>query len=132
MKIKFKSTKTENYENKDPFIFDFVSRLEKEIEDGYISLTFEENRNGKKITNRIEYNDVDLRIYSGVTSLTCKLNEIVKNTLEVDGISNVFFIYTKMIESHISDSSLDFKYLISHDDKFEKFTSIHLELEIFE
>ena len=54
----------------------------------------------QKITNRIEYNEDTIRIFSGVTSLTCKLNEITKNLLRIDGINQDFSIYTKMNEMY--------------------------------
>lgn len=134
MKIRFKSVRKDWESNKDDFIFDFTSELIREKEDdGFISLTFDEIREGKKITNRIEYNEKVLRIFSGVTSLTCELNQITENILRVNGVNKEFIIYTKMYESKIEDNYLEFKYLICNNNEFkDNFTSIHLELFIME
>lgn len=134
MKIRFKSVRKEWESKKEDFVFDFTSKLIKEKEeDGFISLTFDEIREGKKITNRIEYDEKVLRIFSGVTSLTCELNQITENVLRVNGINKDFKIYTKMYESKIEDNYLEFKYLICNNNEFkENLTNIHLELFIME
>lgn len=133
MKIRFKSTRKEWKSDKDDFVFDFTAELVREIEeDGFTSLTFDEDRNGQKITNRIEYNEDTIRIFSGVTSLTCKLNEITKNLLRIDGINQDFSIYTKMNEMKTNSNHLEFKYLISNSEEFNEYTSIHLELFVIE
>ena len=81
MKINFKSVRTEmdGEEN----IIEFNSKLEIDYEDEFKCLVFNENRNGKIITNRLEYSNDTLRIYSGITSLHCKLNEVVKNITKI-------------------------------------------------
>ena len=96
-------------------------------------VVFEENRNEKKIKNRIEYNENEIRIYSGISSLTCKLNEIIKNNFVVQGMeSNSFYIYTKLNEIEINDNYLNAKYLVSHSNEFEEFTKINLILTMFD
>ncbi|MBD5423142.1 MAG: hypothetical protein HDR43_01445 [Mycoplasma sp.] len=132
MKINFKSTRTEH--NDEPKIIEFTSRVDIEKEDDdFIALTFDENRNGKIITNRIEYNFDTLRIYSGVSSIQCKLNEIIKNNFVVDDIKTNFYIYTKMINIDISNKNdLVFEYFVSPDSDFNQSTKIKLELTIKE
>ena len=134
MKIHFKSiNKSANDNNEN--IIEFNADLEKDFEDGFEVLTFKENRNGKIITNRIEYNDDTLRIYSGVSSLTCKLNTVIKNDFVVEGMSQTFFIYTKMHKMETSSKNkLIFEYKISsNENDFENHTTlITLELKIME
>lgn len=133
MKIHFKSTNkiTKNgSENK----IEFDSRLIKEFEDGFNVLTFWENReDGKKIKTRIEYNNEELKIYSGVASLYCKLNSIEKNDYFFPEVSDkTFNIYTKLTEAKIEDNFLNFKYYVSHKEEIDldEVTSINLEISI--
>ncbi len=129
MKINFKSIRKDN--NNPENIIQFSSRLEIEQEGGFTCLIFTENRDGKIITNRLEYNTDTLRIYSGITSLHCKLNEAIKNNLVLNDHRQHFYIYTKMINMDISDENyLVFEYLICADNKFEQNTNIRLELKI--
>lgn len=131
MKITFKSTQFDK-NKKEQGVIEFTSRLEREEDEGFECLIFQENRNGKIITNRIEYNQNTLRIYSGVSSLTCKLNEVIKNDFALNGtqIGNVF-LYTKMIENNIEDkNNLSFKYLIAATSDCKEATTIELEFKI--
>lgn len=129
MIINFKSIRTEM--DGDENIIEFNSKLETDFEDEFKCLIFNENRNNKIITNRLEYSSDTLRIYSGITSLHCKLNEVVKNNLIINEHKQSFFIYTKMINMNIEDeNNLIFEYLICTDDKFEHNANIKLELRI--
>lgn len=129
MIINFKSIRTEM--DGDENIIEFNSKLETDFEDEFKCLIFNENRNNKIITNRLEYSSDTLRIYSGITSLHCKLNEVVKNNLIINEHKQSFFIYTKMINMNVEDeNNLIFEYLICTDDKFEHNTNIKLELKI--
>lgn len=133
MKINFKSI-YKAFNDEEPNIIEFTtSLLENHIEDNFNVVVFEENRNENKIKNRIEYNENEIRIYSGISSLTCKLNEIVKNNFIVQGMeSNSFYIYTKLMEIQINNKYLNTKYLVSHSNDFKEFTSINLILTIFD
>ena len=133
MKINFKSI-YKNFNDEEPNLIEFTTNLlENYVEDGFNIVVFEENRNEKKIKNRIEYNENEIRIYSGISSLTCKLNEIIKNNFVVQGMeSNSFYIYTKLNEIEINDNYLNAKYLVSHSNEFEEFTKINLILTMFD
>ncbi len=131
MKINFKSVRTEM--NGEKNIIKFDSKLEIDYENEFKCLIFNENRNDKIITNRLEYSNDTLRIYSGITSLHCKLNEVIKNNLIIDESKQTFFIYTKMISMNVeNENDLVFEYLICVDDKFEHNTNIKLELKIID
>lgn len=128
MKIKFKSTITEEDQSK---IIEVDSDLEIEKENGVTALIFDEKRNEKIIRNRIEYNDKLLKIFSGISTLECNLNEVVKNDYVVEGISSVFYLYTKLFNIDISkEDYLLFEYYISNEDKFNTKSHIKLELTI--
>lgn len=128
MKINFKSTITENDQSK---VIEVVSDLEIEKEEDFTALIFEEKREGKIITNRIEYNDHFLKIFSGISTLHCNLNEVVKNDYVVDGISSVFYLYTKLFNLDISkEDYLLFEYYISNQEEMNIKSHIKLELTI--
>lgn len=128
MKINFKSTITEENQSK---TIELDSDLEIEKEDGVTALVFDENRDNKIIKNRIEYNDKILRIFSGISTLECNLNEVVKNDYVVEGISSVFYLYTKLFNIDISkDDYLLFEYYISNEEEFSTKSHIKLELTI--
>lgn len=128
MKINFKSTITEEDQSK---LIELDSDLEIEKEDGVTALIFDENRDNKIIKNRIEYNDKLLKIFSGISTLECNLNEVVKNDYVVEGISSVFYLYTNLFNIDISkENYLLFEYYISNDQEFNTKSHIKLELTI--
>ncbi|MBR2055567.1 MAG: hypothetical protein IJ970_00755 [Mycoplasmataceae bacterium] len=131
MKINFKSI-YKNFNDEEPNIIEFTTNLlENYVEDNFNIVVFEENRNEKKIKNRIEYNENEIKIYSGISSLACKLNEVVKNNFVVQGMeSNTFYIYTKLIKIKIDNNYLNTEYLVSHSNEFKEFTKINLTLNI--
>ncbi len=132
MKIAFKSEQFNFATNEKQGNIQFSSRVEVENEGGYRCLTFHENREGKKITNRIEYNDKELKIFSGASSLTCDYDSVVKNGWAVNGIeSTSIYIYTKMSKVDISDNNhLIFEYVVSATDKCEDGTLIKLDITL--
>lgn len=135
MKINFKSTQTSNIQDSKQLnnenIIEYNARLEKTFEDNYNVFTFEEIRLGKKITNRIEYNQHTLKIFSGKASLECQLDKIIKNHWVVPGMeNNSFYIYTKMYFININDNLLNFYYKTSATEDFKEYTDIKLELKI--
>ena len=96
MKINFKSV-YKNFNDEESNIIEFTTNLlENYVEDNFNVVVFDENRNETKIRNRIEYNENEIKIYSGISSLACKLNEVVKNNFVVQGMeSNTFYISYK-------------------------------------
>lgn len=128
MKINFKSTISEGDQEK---VIRIDADLEIEQEEDFTALVFNEVREGKMITNRIEYNDYLLKIFSGVSTLHCELDQVIKNDYVIDGISSVFYLYTKLLKIDLSqDDYLVFEYDISNQEIMDLKSHIKLELTI--
>ncbi len=131
MNVKFKSTKKENFEEKETVVVDTVAKLiSKNENEENISIEFDEERENKIIKNKFIFNDSSLKIESKEINLECKKNEITKNIIEFPEVKITVSIYSKLMEAKIENNYFYFKYLISANEKFDHFTEIKIELEI--
>lgn len=117
MKIKFLSVaKPVNY---DELITDFNASVEKDDDFGFEAYTFIEPSQG--ISNRIEFNENEINIFAGATTLNLIKNQWVLNVFNVQSsptspVSN-FDIWTYLTDFDIirnqSEDIIEFKYILS-------------------
>lgn len=78
------------------------------------------------IQNRIEYNDTQVTIFTGPSTLALKLKEDLEINYEMAG--GVVTFISNMQELKTSDDKLEFKYTLSHNGKI--LGNYHIEIEI--
>lgn len=117
MKIKFLSVAKPV--NSDELITDFNASVEKDDDFGFEAYTFIEPSQG--ISNRIEFNENEINIFAGATTLNLIKNQWVLNVFNVQSsptspVSN-FDIWTYLTDFDIirnqSEDIIEFKYILS-------------------
>ncbi|QDY88747.1 hypothetical protein [Mycoplasma anserisalpingitidis] len=117
MKIKFLSVAKPV--NSDELITDFSTSVEKDDDFGFEAYTFIEPSQG--ISNRIEFNENEINIFAGATTLNLIKNQWVLNVFNVQASPNSpvsnFDIWTYLTDFDIirnqSEDIIEFKYILS-------------------
>lgn len=117
MKIKFLSVAKPV--NSDELITDFNASVEKDDDFGFEAYTFIEPSQG--ISNRIEFNENEINIFAGATTLNLIKNQWVLNVFNVQASPNSpvsnFDIWTYLIDFDIirnqTEDIIEFKYILS-------------------
>lgn len=117
MKIKFLSVAKPV--NSDELITDFSTSVEKDDDFGFEAYTFIEPSQG--ISNRIEFNENEINIFAGATTLNLIKNQWVLNVFNVQASPNSpvsnFDIWTYLTDFDIirkqNEDIIEFKYILS-------------------
>ncbi|AWX70107.1 hypothetical protein DP067_01885 [Mycoplasmopsis anatis] len=117
MKIKFLSVAQPV--NSDELVTNFTASVEKDNDFGYEAYTFVEPSQG--VSNRIEFNENEINIFAGATTLKLRMNEWILNVFNIQATPNSpvsnFDIWTYLTDFNVSrDNQIDvieFKYILT-------------------